>query len=288
MRPGPKQAVKLVLERMDSIAPPRPVVALLTDLIFDEGWTETNALAAERAEAWLQDVLDALSDYEQALGRHGRFCPFAFNSSSPDHVQGCAFAEPSDDDATKRAKRRRGKTARYAELLRQLRPRDFESLCAGVLRALGVESPVQTPYIKDHGIDFYGLLSLEAHVLTADKFPTIQRQLRMWLVGQAKHYPESNVGTEELRHLVGAVELAKASAYDAKPYADLAIRVCDPVSYLLFTTGLFSADCWRVIDASGVVGMDGMMLAAFLADRDIGVDARGRLSEAAFNIWLRA
>jgi restriction endonuclease Mrr len=93
------------------------------------------------------------------------------------------------------------------------------------------------------------------------------------MVGQAKHYPTGQVATPEIRELVGSVELARAGAWSrvSSPYLDMKLRLCDPVFFLFFTTGTISASGWRLLGASGVVGMDGEMLAAFLADHDVGV-----------------
>lgn len=44
---------------------------------------------------------------------------------------------------------------------------------------------------------------------------------------------------------------------------------------LFFTTGEISADGWDLCRKSGVVAMDGEMLASFLADKDIAIEDNG-------------
>jgi hypothetical protein len=54
---------------------------------------------------------------------------------------------------------------------------------------------------------------------------------------------------------------------------------------MLVTSGSISRTAWKLLKASGVLAMDGSMLAAFLADRRIAVDS-GIFSDAAFNNWI--
>jgi hypothetical protein len=87
--------------------------------------------------------------------------------------------------------------------------------------------------------------------------------------------------------LVGAVELAKGRAFSAgndEKYADLKIRVCDPVFYLFVTTGYLSGYSWRLLKSSGVVGMDGEMIAALLADCAAGLTNQG-VTDVALKQW---
>ncbi len=97
--------------------------------------------------------------------------------------------------------------------------------------------------------------------------------MSVWMVGQAKKYGAIKAGTPDIRELVGAVILARGKAFggSANTYSDLDILPCDPVFYLFFTTGSISTDGWRLLERSGAVGMDGLMVAAFLADHGVGV-----------------
>lgn len=141
-----------------------------------------------------------------------------------------------------------------------------------MLHTIGLDEPKITQYATDEGIDFYGKLNLKRFVFADAFFPGIQHQLSMWMIGQAKHYNKGKVSTPEIRDLVGAIELARGKAFGAtgERYADLNLRVCDPVFYLFFTTGRMSANTWRLLDRSGVAGMDGDMVASLLADQAIG------------------
>ncbi len=111
-------------------------------------------------------------------------------------------------------------------------------------------------------------------------------------MGQAKHYIDAKVATPDLRELVGSVNLATARAFaglDPEKYTDLSIRIADPVFMLFFTTGEISTDGWRLSDKSGIVAMDGEMLAAFMADHDIALvteNGEKRFSVDEFKKWL--
>jgi restriction endonuclease Mrr len=202
-------------------------------------------------------------------------------------IQGIAFTEPRDSAVVRAAKLSRAQFKSYMEVLGNLTPREFEVLCVGVLNVIGVDYPVLTPRSADEGIDFYGRLRLEKHVFSAMPLPGMQRQLVAWLVGQAKHYKKGQVSTPEIRDLVGAVHLARAHAFGSggEKYQDLSVRACDPVFYLFFTTGRLTANSWTLLECSGVVGMDGQMLGAFLADHTIGL-IEGQFQERAFRDWL--
>jgi hypothetical protein len=203
-------------------------------------------------------------------------------------VQGSAFIEVGvDTPDVQDAKRRRSAFAAYVTAVEGISPADFEAMCRGMLAALGVEKPVVTPHSADEGIDFYGRLKLEGNLKIVHALPGIYRRLSVWMVGQAKHYQAMQGGTPDIRAVVGAIDLARGRAFGSATgkYPDLDIRVCDPVFYLFFTSGSISSDGWQLLEQSGVIGMDGPMVAAFLADHDVG-----RLGDdfdlAEFELWL--
>lgn len=180
--------------------------------------------------------------------------------------------------------------AAYSAALAALSPSEFEVLCAGVLSLLGVERVKVTPHGADEGIDFYGVVrgqGLPRLGFDGAVFE-LSQQVSIWLLGQAKHYSKSRVATPDLRQLVGSVELARSRVYSSsKPkYEDLRIRVCDPVLMLFFTTGTVTSAGWRLAETSGVVALDGEMVASFLAENEIGVEDGG-YSDAAFYTWLQ-
>jgi hypothetical protein len=288
--PGPAQALRALPKVLHVASPPRPALDILVEICIEEGWHETEEEAREAAERWEKRFLTRLRQELSESNRLGRFCLHDLNSSSTYMVQGCAFIEVGVDSAElQEAKRRRGFFAAYVGAIAEVSPDDFEAMCRGMLAELGVEDPVVTPHSSDEGIDFYGRLRLEGSLGVVTALPGIYRRLTVWMVGQAKHYRAIQSGTPDIRAVVGAIDLARGKAWGSPTdkYPDLDIRVCDPVFYLFFTTGDISADGWRLLEQSGVVGMDGQMVAAFLADHSVG-----RVDEAfdgdEFERWLES
>jgi hypothetical protein len=279
--------VKAFLQVVEITADPRPAVEWLTDICVLQNWASNRTEAREWAERIETRFLTALRRELNELIGLGRFARFDFNSSSGYMVQGSAFVEPKDSDDVREAKTRRARFSDYAEALGELGPTEFESLCAGMLELLGVDSPSLTPRSGDEGIDFYGRLRFEGSVFPQDVYPTVQKQLAVWMIGQAKRYQAAQVSTPDVRELVGSIELARSRAFVAGPevYADLELRVCDPVFYLFFTTGRLSSDTWKLISRTGVVAMDGEMVASFLADREIGIES-GEFNPPRFREWV--
>ena len=85
------------------------------------------------------------------------------------------------------------------------------------------------------------------------------------------------------------MSLAKSKAYaGAKdPLAQLQMRNCDPVFYLFFTTGTISRDARDLLKKAGVIAMDGIQLAVFLADNNVAV-VNGSFDQQTFNAWIHA
>ncbi|MDO6143368.1 restriction endonuclease [Paenarthrobacter aurescens] len=253
-----------------------PVAAedLLLEIIVAEGWFPdlTHEELVEKCASWssvfLKRLVDDLND-RRVDSQHARY---DFNSSTDTLIQGACFAEPNDSESVKQAKARRANHGLYTQFLRSVSPREFEAVCKGVLSLFGCDRPVLTRPSNDQGIDFHGLLSLRGKLNQEYFLPSIDKNLNIWLVGQAKHY-EGVASTPELRELAGSVALARAgvSADDGSALASLRIRVFDPVFYLFLTTGELSADSRRLSRRSGIIVMDGDALAEFLADNEIGV-----------------
>ena len=254
---------------------------------LSEKWFSSSEEALEKAEDWEHKFLHRAQEELNSLTRLGRHCPFAFNSSSSYLIQGASFVEPNDPSAIREAKARRARLAEYTQVLQRLLPMEFEMLCAGILELLGVQEPMLTPRSGDEGIDFFGRLRLDIHLAPNPAFRNVASQMSIWLIGQAKHYSRSRVATPDLRDLVGAIELARSGTHvKSQPQlGDSSLRLCDPVFYLFFTTGRISVDAWKLVEKSGIVGMDGDMIASFLADNEIGVE-NAEFDEGRFRTWI--
>jgi hypothetical protein len=217
----------------------------------------------------------------------GRIPEFEFNSSTQEMLQGPCFIEPADDAPVRAAKERRLSQADYYAALRRLTPEQFEVLCRGLLSLIGVLEPEVTRRSHDEGIDFFGKWDLGERLKSLIDLPGAHRLLSVWLVGQAKRYNSTDVATPDIRELVGSVTLARAKAFSRPndPYPELSLRVCDPVFFMFATSGKMSRDSWELLKQSGVIGFDGVMVAALLADHSVAQVA-GKFDSSSFEAWL--
>jgi hypothetical protein len=281
------KVVTHIVTAFDLSAKPERIVAVVAVMA-----REVLRLDEEPAAEWAAGEVAAIESELQAalavIRANGGHPRFEFNQSSPDHLQGSSFVAPAERGTpVEGAKLRRLDRDQYAAFLANLTWREFEASCRGILRLLGSTAPVLTKESGDQGIDFYGEVSLEGRLENASELPGIDSRLSVWMVGQAKHYPRGKVSTPELRELVGSVQLARsgASADGGVALAGFRPRVCDPIVYLFFTTGQISRDGRRLLDESGVVGMDGEQLAIFLSDNKVGAPT-GTFDASAAGAWI--
>ncbi len=286
MPAGPASVVQYLLVNHPLTAEPQRLHEAIVSVILAREWESHPSFATEQAEEWESAVAQRLRRNLNDLQEVGRPARISFNSSDQEFVQGACFVEPHDSAIVREQKQRRTGLVGYLKLIHGLEPQDFEHLCCRLLELFGVASPHLTRRTADDGIDFYGKLLGESVFFPHDLEPTIQKQLSIWLVGQAKQYINTRAGTPEIRDLVGAVMLGRAGVFstNASPARNLHIRVSDPVFTVLVTGGMFSARAWKLIHRSGIVGIDGELLAAFLADREAGP---GDSDAKAFRRWLR-
>jgi hypothetical protein len=224
------------------------------------------------------------------LGRLGRPTPFEFNSSANNHVQGPSFIEGNESPELQVWKKRRERSFKFQEYFTDIEDRDLELLCSKFLAMAGVSEPVTTRKVKDGGIDFHGIYVIEKIAASGAWMPSVLKQLKFWIVGQAKHTPKSSVPEELVSTMIGAIEVARSRTSGDRRnrrYPRLAIRGKDPVWGMIITTGRFTADAWRLLDEMGFAGVDGEMLGEYLAD-NLTVDEGGESSGTQFVNWIRA
>ncbi|MBU4232416.1 MAG: restriction endonuclease [Proteobacteria bacterium] len=244
----------------------------------------------EKAALWAPKVQNRLAKHWKKSIEEGKQPRFGFNSVSDYKIQGGCFVEPCDTPEVKEQKRRRLRWRNYYDFLRDLTPELFEKVCSRLLGLLGVPKPVLTPYRGDQGIDFFGRMSIGDLTGHGALFPVFETDLVLWLLGQAKHYPDSKISTPDIRALAGSAFLGRVRAFPRDgDLPQLKIRACDPIIMLFFTTGQISSDGWSLCRRAGIAAMDGEMVAAFLADKQVGVEGEGELQKFSlegFAEWL--
>jgi hypothetical protein len=285
--PGPAQAAALVQTVLSVTDPPRPTRQVLLDITISQGWA-AGADAEDKADMWLNRFKRRLAFIIAEAVEEGEYRSFTFNSSGDDYLQGYCFCEPGESDATTDAKRKRAYTIEVFEHIARLSDRDFEILSGKVIELLGVERAYVSRISGDQGIDFYGRARFSDILRPPLIDAGAEKNLYVWLIGQSKHYPRSQVSTQEIRELVGSVELAKVKIYAGgnDPLEHLKIRLCDPVFFLFFTSGRFTRDSKDVLRRAGISAFNGLQIAQFLADQGIGLNEQG-FDPPTFQVWLQ-
>lgn len=197
---------------------------------------------------------------------------FTFSAANESYIQGSCYALKSDTEEVRRDKKRRANALPMLAALRALSDRDFKFLCGLVLKKFGVAEPNVTRGSGDQGLDFYGQAPFGSLIAKTTLPNTVEQAIRVWIIGQAKRYIKTKVTTAALRELVGSVELSRSGVHASPedPLKNLNVRLCDPIFYMMITSGEFTRGSAALISRSGVIGMDGLQLCLFLADHGLG------------------
>lgn len=288
MTPGPAAALAVIESYLDIDSGPQSARELLRAIVAGEGWFPEGEVT-EKSDGWARNFLERARRHLNGAIENGEFQAFAFNSKNEDYIQGSCFCEPSDSQRIREAKLRRANTLRLYEAIKARTADDLELLCVKLLGLLGVDDPRGTPRSGDGGVDFYGYANF-GYVLKEEILPAgSEKHMRVWFIGQAKHYEETQVSTKDIREIVGSVELARAKLFAGSndPMAKFKAKLCEPVFSLFVTTGRFSRDSKDLMKKSGVIPMDGPQLGQFLADNGIGLLAND-FHQATFDDWIAA
>ena len=281
------EIVNALSQFIDVFSAPRPVIKVMDDIIRYKSWDTGAESALEVAERLSNRCKDRVRRRLEESQEDGHFLVYVFNSSSDDYIQGSCYIEPQDDSILVESKIRRANTYKILEEFKSLTPNGFESLCKNALALLSVKNPILTQASADQGVDFFGQASFGELIQSSAMGPGVEKYLKIWMVGQAKHYQATQVSTKDIRELIGSVSLAKSKVYagSSDPLKDLQMRVCDPVFFLFFTTGRISRDAKDLLKKSGVIAMDGEQLAMFLADNGVGISGRS-FDSTLFHSWV--
>lgn len=288
MQPGPVSAFNVIERHVEIESAPRSGKEILHEIIIAEGWF-TGEEAQEKTERWARKFLDRARKFLNKAIEDGDFQPFGFNSRNSDYIQGSCFLEPDDGEEIMSAKRKRANTLKLYRAISNRTADDLELLCVKLLTLLGVTNPSGTPRSGDGGVDFYGYSNF-GFILRPEILPAgAEKHMRVWFVGQAKHYDASQVSTKDIREIVGSVSLARAKLYAGRndPLESFTARLCEPVFSMFVTTGRFSKDSKDLMRRSGIIPMDGPQLGQFLADNNVGLKNE-RFEQNVFDEWINS
>ncbi len=286
MPPGPAAAALLIANVIRPDSPPRKTTDLLLEIILFESWF-LGSVAQDKTDQWADRFIKRVELIISDARSSGSYLTFGFNSSGTDYIQGSCFVEPADPVEIKIGKIRRSKTLAIADCCRKLTSGQVEQLCGNILHLLHVEKAFVSRRSADQGIDFFGRVPYGEILKPSFLDAGAEKHIAVWVVGQAKHYPDTAIATGDIRQLVGSVELARAKVFvgNIDPLSDLTVRLCDPVIYLFVTTGRFSRDSLHLLSRSGVLAFDGLQIGQFLADHGVGI-VGDAFDPVAFDNWL--
>lgn len=286
----PSKILTLIEDRVGIADRPREVKRLITECIISDVPALTKDAAAELAEKHSHTVIQEV--YKKISSETDSYFGYAYHitiieAASGFYISGSCCDKSSDTLQVREDKRNRARRFLYEVLISGLTPRQFEAFCGKFISLLGVKDPIVTPSSNDQGLDFIGKWTI-GEILNKSSLPiAAERQLNIWLAGQAKAYKKTKLNTSEIRELVGSIELARSKAYSSVDHAynSLNIRACDPVFYLFMTTGDTTKGVRTLLEKSGVIFFDAQLLGLFLADR-LGQIFPNGPNQTEFENWL--
>ncbi|MCH8628982.1 restriction endonuclease [Arsenicicoccus piscis] len=276
---GAEDLTRLLVEHLTPGAPPQDLHRCLAELAQADGHGDSINHALELVEALVPEVQDRLDTMRNAAIQNGTTWNIELFGSGKEWVRGASFDDPGlpAEDRTARSRRAFANEAKAALL--GLTYRDFEFACATVLRLLGCQDPRTTRQSNDGGIDFHGRLELRGRLDSPFPYGGLDDRAKVWLIGQAKHYPTSNLAPAVVREMVGTAELARTGGA-LQEWPGLRLRPFDASLILIFTTGGFSVGAKALLERSGMLSMDGNQLTTFLCDAGIGIQNEDSVFDA--------
>jgi hypothetical protein len=250
--------------------------------------------AAEKAERLVGSVGKVLSERAATAESSGTSPILVLLGTAADIVAGYSYILLSDAPQISALKQQRLHNDAMLSKIKSISFSDFELFGKKVLEELGAGGATVTKHSNDQGIDFYGRFHIGQLHGFPKNFFKLAHDVKLSILGQAKHYPTRSLGTSVVRELIGSISLAKTKTFSSDGldiFKDLNIRPFSPVVALLLTTGKISSGAQCLADASGIIAKSGDQLANFLADRGVGMeqqDGRPVFNVAKFDAWLHA
>lgn len=268
---GAEKLTRLLVEYLSPDSPPQDLQRCLAEIAEANGFADSINDALELVEALAPEVQDRLDNMRNNAIQNGTAWSIELFGSSKEWVRGASFDDPRLPAEDRTARSRRAFVIEAKAALQGLTHRDFEFACATVLRLLGCKDPRTTRQSNDGGIDFHGRLELKGRLDSPFPYGGLDDRAKVWLIGQAKHYPTSNLAPAVVREMVGTAELARTGGA-LQEWPGLRLRPFDASLILIFTTGGFSVGAKALLDRSGMLSMDGDQLTTFLCDSGIGIE----------------
>lgn len=264
-------------------------MSLLTEILVKLKKFDNDADAEEQASKWEKHFIKSLRYEINSAKSIGRYLPYEINSISQNLVQGGAYIEESDNEAIKEEKQKRLRYSDYMKCLSRVGDDQFEWLSAGIVSLFGALKWGVTKRAGDDGFDCWGEVEFEKDILGVSRYSKVEDKVKFWILGQSKNYKKVRFKTTEFRELIGSYQLAQfgmfgSSEVDEVPFK---FRPFEPVLISILTTGIISANTWVLVKKSGVLAMDGEMIAEYLMDKCVGV-VDDNFSDERFFEWVES
>ena len=216
--------------------------------------------AAELAESREKKIGELINKKQFECINDGILFTLCLVGVEADSVAGSCYILTSDSPEIVQAKTHRLNTSPLLARIKALTFQEFELFGSKLLRELGARKTHVTPHSNDQGIDFYGIVSFGELNATPLSFFKLFHEVEIRFVGQAKHYPNSSIGTAIVRELVGSVDLARFKTYsiDTDPFENINIKPFSPLVILLITSGTFTSGAIDLALRAGIIAKNGV------------------------------
>jgi hypothetical protein len=218
------------------------------------------------------------------LARHPEELPFRFCEGSR-RLIGKARIGAHDNRETVLAKNAESLSPQLLKALLSLTPSDFEVVSAASMALSGARNVKALCTGDEGGIDFYGRLQVRepSVLIPAGIIHTTLLPKDLLLLGQAKLYqPHVRVGRPDIQQFKGQVyDCLKKYEGNQRPPShrvpESYYRRDEPHLAVFVTTASFAETAIECVEASGIVLIEGLRLAQFLAFHSVGLveDERG-------------
>lgn len=281
--PPPTAIAKRIAEAFDYASPPIRLTRCLVQVAQDLQPGIQEEVAYEHIGTHLSAYQQALSDVASEDREAGRFPRFEVVRG--DRIVGYAFPRPDDTSEQLRLRQIVTLHQPMVAALQEVPWDVFERFCRKLLTQLGATRAEVKGQAGDQGVDFVGVVPMASRIATSD-YRRFEEDFRLWVVGQAKAYPNRQVGPSVVREVIGTLFTFRTEGLGIAA----GHRLCDPVVPMLATTGTFSRGARRAAKEYGVVLKDVNQIATFLCVEGVGIcvskDGTHSFSEVALNQWV--
>jgi hypothetical protein len=279
-----KTFAQRILEEADFHLKSTPLKDFITKKIseFDPKLTELQIM--ESLENKMASFIDELIAKQEEVKESGLISPFEIFQNEK-KIIGYSTIRPNDSIEQKKIREIASQIKEVLSCIQKISAQDFEKLSGKLLMLWGASSYVVTDSTRDKGIDFIGIMENQNKSNIVDK---------IFIIGQSKNYPNTSIGENFIRELLGSYFLIKFDLDIIKNLwksSTIDIKFNDPIKLMLVTSGKFSQNTKLLADKYGIILKDGLQIATDLAKNKICFDNDNgifKFNKEKFSEWLKS